>query len=338
MLFFGGVEAFVSGFCMAHLIHDQCAFQAGVFDDLADRRLDRLEDDVRANGLIRFEFQLLETLVDGHRTTKQSHSASRDDPFRDRGTGGVEGVLDAGFFLFQFHLAGGADIDHRHPARQFGEPLLKFLLVVLGARIVDLGADLIDPSLDIGGLAGPVDNGGVVLVDLDLLGAAQLIQPQILQFHPHFFRNDHAARQNGDILQHGFAPVAESGGLDRGSAQRAPYLVHHQRGQGFSIHILGDEQEGSAGLGDLLENVEDIPHIAHLLLGDDHAGILQHRFHTIRIGNEIGGKVAPVELHALDHFQGGFGAFGLLDGNHAILAHLVHGVGDNFADRLVGVG
>ena len=41
------------------------------------------------------------------------------------------------------------------------------------------------------------------------------------------FGDDHAAGENGYILEHGLAAVSESRGLDRGSLERAANLVHH---------------------------------------------------------------------------------------------------------------
>ena len=67
-------------------------------------------------------------------------------------------------------------------------------------------------------------------------------------------------------------------------------------------------------------------------------GLVQADFHLLGVGDEIGGDVAPVELHAFHHFQGGFHALGFFDGDDAFFADLVHGVGDDVADGGVVVG
>ena len=66
--------------------------------------------------------------------------------------------------------------------------------------------------------------------------------------------------------------------------------------------------------------------------------VFQHALHALRIGDEVGGEVAAVELHAFDHFQRGLHGLGFFDGDDAILADLLHGFGDDAADLLVVVG
>jgi len=57
-----------------------------------------------------------------------------------------------------------------------------------------------------------------------------------------------------------------------------------------------------------------------------------------RVGHEVGGEIALVELHALDHLERRLDALGFLDGNGAVLADFVHRVGDDLADGDVPVG
>src|SRR5213078_1698704 len=52
----------------------------------------------------------------------------------------------------------------------------------------------------------------------------------------------------------------------------------------------------------------------------------------------VGRKVAAVELHAFHDFEGGLHGLGFLDGDDAVFAHLLHGLGDDAADLLVVVG
>ena len=75
-----------------------------------------------------------------------------------------------------------------------------------------------------------------------------------------------------------------------------------------------------------------------LLLVDQDVGALQLDQHLVGVGDEVGRDVAAVELHALDHVELGLQALGLLDGDHALVADLLHGLGDDLADLLVAVG
>jgi hypothetical protein len=93
----------------------------------------------------------------------------------------VQGVFDAGLLLLHLHLGGGTDLDHGHTAGELGDALLQLLAVVVGGGLLDLGADLLDAGLDVGLGAGAVDDGGVFLGDLDLLGGAQVVQGGLLQ-------------------------------------------------------------------------------------------------------------------------------------------------------------
>src|SRR5690349_1806659 len=71
---------------------------------------------------------------------------------------------------------------------------------------------------------------------------------------------------------------------------------------------------------------------------DEDADVFERAFHAIRVGDEVGGEVAAVELHAFHDFEGGLHGLGLFHGDHAVLADLLHGFGDDAADLLVVVG
>ncbi len=91
-------------------------------------------------------------------------------------------------------------------------------------------------------------------------------------------------------------------------------------------------------MGHLLQHREKILHGRDLLVVDEDHRVLEHRLHALRIGHEVRRQVAAVELHPLDRLERGLQPLGLLDGDHAVLADLLHGVGNQVADLLVGVG
>ena len=97
---------------------------AGVLGDLADRRLDRLADDVDAAGLVVVgALEAFERLG----RVEQRGAAAGDDAFLDRGAGRVERVVDAVLALLDLDLGRAADLDHRNAAGQLGQPLLQLL-------------------------------------------------------------------------------------------------------------------------------------------------------------------------------------------------------------------
>src|SRR5262249_16435937 len=83
---------------------------------------------------------------------------------------------------------------------------------------------------------------------------------------------------------------------------------------------------------------KQVLHRADLFLMDQDASVFENALHTLRIGNEVGRKIAAVELHTFDYFKRRFHGLGLFHGNDAILADLLHGLGDDAADLLVVVG
>ena len=67
-------------------------------------------------------------------------------------------------------------------------------------------------------------------------------------------RNTHGATgEDGDVLEHLLAAVAEAGGLDGGNLQAAAQTVDHEGGQGLALDVLSDDEERTAyGLPSLL--------------------------------------------------------------------------------------
>ncbi len=78
--------------------------------------------------------------------------------------------------------------------------------------------------------------------------------------------------------------------------------------------------------------------VGDLLLMDQDVGFLKHALHGLGVGHEVRRDVALVELHALDHFNGRGGAFGLLNGNDTVFADLFHRFGNQGADLRIVTG
>ena len=137
---------------------------------------------------------------------------------------------------------------------------------------------------------------------------------------------------------HGFAAIAEAGGLDGADVERAAELVHDEGRERFAFDFFGDDQERLADLGDLFEDREQVLEAADLLLVNQDVGVFELGFHRLRVGDEVGREIALVELHAFDDFEGGLDGLGFFDRDGAVLADLVHRVGDDLADGGVPVG
>ena len=168
----------------------------------------------------------------------QHDAAAGHDALFESGAGGVEGVLDAVLGLLHLDLGRGADLDDGHAAGQLGETLLELLTVEVGVGVLDLGLDLLDAALDGVGVAGAVDDGRVVLGHDDLAGAAELRELGVVELEAHLLGDDLAAGEDGDVLEHALAAVAEARGLDGDAGERAAQLVHDQGGESLALDVL----------------------------------------------------------------------------------------------------
>ncbi len=120
--------------------------------------------------------------------------------------------------------------------------------------------------------------------------------------------------------------------------ERPAQLVHHQGGERLALDVLGHHEQRLSLAGHLLQNRQEVLHARDLLLVQQDQGLLEHRLHAFGIGDEVGREVAAVELHALDQLEGGLHRLGLFDGDHPLLAHLLHGLGEDLTDGFVAVG
>ncbi len=314
-------------------LHDDRTFVARVGSDPPHRLFDRARDDVEADLLVAFELQAVEHLARAH----QRNTAAGHDALFDGRLGRVHRVFDPRLLLLHLGLGGCTDLDDGHAADELREPLLQLLTVVVGGRVLDLRADLLHAPLDGVRAAAALDDRRVVLVDRDLLGLAEVFELDVLELEAEVFRDGLAAGEDGDVLQHGLAAITEPGRLHGRSLQRAAQLVHDERCERLALDVFRDDQQRAAAAGHLLEHREQILHRADLLLVNQDDRILQNDFHPLGVGHEVGRQVAAIELHALDDVERGLERLGFFNRDDAILADLLHRLGDDRADRLVVV-
>src|SRR5208337_1537694 len=327
------VVAVVVVFRVVDLAHHDGAFFAGVHRDLAQRLSDGALHDVDTDLLVTFQLQLVESC----HATRQGHAAAGDNTFLDCRTSRMHGVFHARLRLFHFGFGRGSYFDHRYATDQLRQPLLQLLAVVVAGGLVDLAANFFHAALHISRLAFALDNCRVVFVDGDFLGLSEIGQGHVLQLDPQIFRDGLAAGQSCDVLQHGLAAVAEARSLDGRDLQRATQFVDDQSRQRFAFHVLSDDQERLAALGDLLQQRQQVFHRADFLLVDQDVSVLLHRLHALRIGNKVRRQIAAIELHTFDHVQLRLQSLRLFDGDDTILANLLHSFGNDFPDGLVVV-
>ncbi|MNS59742.1 hypothetical protein D3C72_927080 [compost metagenome] len=250
----------------------------------------------------------------------------------------MQGVFDASLLFLHFDFGGSANANHGNAAGQLGHAFLQLFTVVVGRGFFDLDTDLLDASLDRLAVASAVDDRRVFLAHFDALGLAQFSQAGLFQRHAGFFGDHRAARQDGDVFQHGLAAVAEARSLDGGGLQDATDVVHNQGGQRFAFDVFCDDQQRTARLGNLLQHGQQVTDVADLLVENQDKRIFQHGNLLFRAVDEVGRQVAAVELHAFDDVQLVFQRLAVFDGDDAFLANLVHRVSDDLADGGIAVG
>src|SRR5713101_1102393 len=334
-VFAGGDVVTLVAFALLDFLHHERAFHAGIGGQCANRKLNGAHDDVHADlFVIVLEVQGFE----GRQAADQGDPAAGNDAFFDRRARRMESVLDAGFLFLHLGLGGGAHVDDGDTAGELGQTFLEFLPVIVGSGFVDLAADLIDAALDLGGFAVALDDGGVFLVDGDRFGATEVFDPDGLELDAEVFGDALSAREDGDVFHHRFAAIAEARGFNGANVEGAAQFVDHERGQGLAFDILGDDQQRLADFGHLLQERKEVLEAADFFLVVQDVGFFELALHGFRVGHEVRGEVAFVELHAFDHFETGFDGLGFLDGDRAVLAHFVHGIGNDFANGAVPIG
>ena len=181
-------------------------------------------------------------------------------------------------------------------------------------------------------VTGTLDDGGLVLGDDDLAGLAEQRDVGGLQGEADLFADDLTTGEDRHVLQHRLAAVTEARGLDGDGLEGAADLVDDQGGQRLALDVLGDDQQRLAGLDDLLQQRQQILDRRHLRRHEQDVRILEDRFLTLGVGDEVTRDVALVEAHALGQLELQAEGVGLLDGDDTLVADLVHGLGDQLTD------
>ena len=141
--------------------------------------------------------------------------------------------------------------------------------------------------------AATFDDGGVVLGDDDLAGPAEQVERGVLELEADLLGDDLAAGEDGHVLQHRLAAIAEAGGLDGHRVERATDLVHDEGGQGLALDVLGDDQERLAALHDLLEHREQVLDRGDLAVDEQDVRVLEDRFLPLGVGDEVRATGSP---------------------------------------------
>src|SRR3989442_5974081 len=181
-------------------------------------------------------------------------------------TGSVHGVLDASLFLLQLCFGCRPHLDYRDAANQLGKTFLELFLVVIRGGLFDLHTELLDSAFDLAGLASARDDRRVVLVDGHFLGVAQVLNLYVLKLYAQILCDGLPTGENGNVLKHGLAAVAQAPGFHRRALQRAAQPIYHQRWPGLALHLFSNDQQRLSRLGRLFKQKQQNLHPADFLL------------------------------------------------------------------------
>src|SRR6185369_8584618 len=156
----------------------------------------------------------------------------------------------------------------------------------------------------------------VLFVDRHTSCGTQVFKLDVLEFDPEVFTDDLATRKDRNVFQHRLTTITEARRLDRCDVDRATQSVDHEGCEGLAFYILRDNQDWLAQLSDLLKNGKHVSHRRNLLFAEQNDWILEHRFHRFRVSNEVGRKIAAIELHSFDNFQSRLHCFRFFDGDY----------------------
>ena len=269
---------------------------------------------------------------------EQGAAATSHDSFFDGCAGGVEGVLDPQLAVIQLGFRRCTDLDHGHTTGELGDAFVQFLPVVIGFRGVQFPFDRGNPVSDGSAVVVGGDDGGGFLADRHASGLAEVSEADGIQGHRLVFADQRAAGEDGDVGKRRLAAFAEGWGPDGGHLKHATALVHHQRGEGFTLDFLGQDQQWRTTALHRLQHRDQVGHGADLAIGEQDQRVVEFADLTVGIGDEIRRAVTAVEGHAFGDLQFRRQRLGFLHGDDAIDADAIHRFGDHPTDFLITTG
>jgi hypothetical protein len=135
-------------------------------------------------------------------------------------------------------------------------------------------------------------------------GTAEQVEGDVLELEADLLGDDLTTGEDGHVLQHRLAAIAEAGGLDGCRVERATDLVDHQGGQASPSMSSAMMSSGLPDFIDLLEHRAAWSWTELILpLVEQDVGVFEDGLLALRVGDEVRREVALVELHALGELE-----------------------------------
>jgi len=174
----------------------------------------------------------------------------------------------------------------------------------------NLRLDLANAGFDVLLLAGAVDDRALLLLDDDLLGAPEHRRRHVLELDAEVLRDQLAAGEDRDVLEHGLAAVAEARSLHRRDLE-PPRSLLTPAWRAPRSDVLGDDQQRLARLHHRLEHWQHGLQARELLLVQQDEDVLRARPPSSRIGDEVGREIAGSNCMPSDDLDLGVERLGL---------------------------
>mmetsp|Transcript_653 Transcript_653/g.1801 ORF Transcript_653/g.1801 Transcript_653/m.1801 type:complete len:467 (-) Transcript_653:527-1927(-) len=300
--------------------------------DLLDRCGNCAEDNLRASHLVFIrKGHLRHNLFLPAGEVGQRRTAARNDARLEGALDGVESVLVAELLVLKLRLRRSAHLDARDGTAELGDALLRLLNVELVVTLRLLLLDELDASGDRLSVLASGDDGGGFLADHNALSSAEHLGGYLLHGEAELLRHEGRARQHRDVLHVHPTPVAKAGSLDGHHIEHTAHLVKDKRGESLARHVVGDDHERLLELDYCLEEGDHLAHVGELAVRDQDARLVQLRALRLLVLDEVGRRVATVDLHPLGEVDLVGQHLPVLDGGGAEGAHLLEGGGDDAA-------
>lgn len=339
VLALGAVVAAVEvlGELISELANNDAALETGVLDDSAGRAGDGALDNADTELLVEVGGVDLVQAVGG--SLQQSSTTTGEDTLLDGSAGGVQGVNNTILLLTNLNLGRTANTDDSNTARELSKTLLQLLLLVLrGGRVSHDTTDLLAALGDVVFAALTVQDDGVLLGDGDGAGGTEHVRSELLELELKVVSEDSTVGQDSKVTKDALAVVTETRGLDGSNLELATELVQDADSESLTLNVLSNDDQRTTESGRSLESRDDVLDSGDLLLRKQNKRLLIFDLLGFGIGNEVRRSVSAVETHTLGDLKLIFQGLAFLDGDHTLLANLLHGSGDQAADVNITVG
>mmetsp|Transcript_40821 Transcript_40821/g.68405 ORF Transcript_40821/g.68405 Transcript_40821/m.68405 type:complete len:540 (-) Transcript_40821:523-2142(-) len=315
---------------LADILQHDVAILPSVARHQPQRIAQRALDDVSTNPLLVILQRLLD-FVHFVRQLQQSAASTDDNALFHGSLRGIQRIFHTQFLLLQFCLSLCTDLDDGNTPRKASNALSKLLLLIVRSGIVQHPLDLSTAGLYLG-LRTPVpDNGGRILRDLDTRRCAQHFSTNLSQVHSQFFFYHRAPCQNGNVLQILSLPLTEAWGFNGTYLQGTSESIHHKCGKGFLLNIFRHNDEREALLDGQFQDLDHVTSRSDLLVDQQQPRSVVGHCVALRISDKVRRHVATFKRHTFHDVKVVIDTPGLLEGDHALAAHLFHRSGDHVA-------